>query len=233
MTLKEILSKNGISDEKCNLFQKYYEMLVDWNERMNLTAITDEEGVATKHFLDSLNANVDDVIESGSSVIDVGTGAGFPGIPLKINDSSIKLTLLDSLAKRVNFLNEVTNTLGLDNVRAIHARAEDMGIDKNYREQFDVCVSRAVANLATLAELCLPFVKCGGYFVSLKGPKAEQEIEEAKNAIKLLGGKFIRIERYAVSDTDLDHNIVIIKKLSHTPTKYPRKAPKPSKEPLI
>jgi len=233
MTLKEILSKNGISDEKCNLFQTYYEMLVDWNERMNLTAITDEEGVATKHFLDSLNANVDDVIKSASSVIDVGTGAGFPGIPLKIMDPTIKLTLLDSLAKRVNFLNEVTSELGLENVSAIHARAEDMGTDKKYREQYDVCVSRAVANLATLTELCLPFVKCGGYFVSLKGPKAEQEVEEAKNAIKLLGGKFIRIERYAVSDTDLDHNIVIIKKLSHTPTKYPRKAPKPSKEPLV
>jgi len=233
MTLKEILSKNGISDEKCNLFQTYYEMLVDWNERMKLTAITDEEGVATKHFLDSLNANVDDVIKSASSVIDVGTGAGFPGIPLKIMDPTIKLTLLDSLAKRVNFLNEVTSELGLENVSAIHARAEDMGTDKKYREQYDVCVSRAVANLATLTELCLPFVKCGGYFVSLKGPKAEQEVEEAKNAIKLLGGKFIRIERYAVSDTDLDHNIVIIKKLSHTPTKYPRKAPKPSKEPLV
>jgi len=233
MTLKEILSKNGISEEKCSLFEKYYEMLVDWNGRMNLTAITDEEGVATKHFLDSLNANIDGIIESGSSVIDVGTGAGFPGLPLKINDPTIKLTLLDSLAKRVNFLNEVANELKLTEVNVIHSRAEDAGVDTKYREKFDVCVSRAVANLATLTELCLPSVKCGGYFVSLKGPKAEEEVKDAKKAIKLLGGEFIRIERYAVSDTDLDHNIVIIKKVSHTPTKYPRKAPKPSKEPLL
>ena len=233
MTLKEILSKNGISDEKCSLFKKYYEMLVEWNEKINLTAITDEKDVAEKHFLDSLNANTNGIIKNGFSVIDVGTGAGFPGIPLKINDPSIKLTLLDSLAKRVNFLNEVTSSLGLKDVTALHARAEEMGIDKNHRERYDVCVSRAVANLATLSELCLPFVKKGGYFVSLKGPKAEEEVENAKKAIKLLGGEFVKIENYDVSDTDLNHNIVIIKKVSHTPTRYPRKAPKPSKEPLI
>lgn len=233
MILKEILLKNGISEEKCALFIKYYEMLTEWNEKINLTAITDEEGVAKKHFLDSLNANNNGIIKNGASVIDVGTGAGFPGIPLKINDPSIKLTLLDSLAKRVGFLNEVTDALGLKDVTAVHARAEELGIDKNYREKFDVCVSRAVANLATLCELCLPFVKVGGYFISLKGPKANQEADEAKKAIKLLGGEFAGIENYDVSDTDLNHNIVIIKKISHTPTKYPRKAPKPSKEPLM
>jgi len=233
MALKEILTKNNISDEKCSLFEKYYEMLIDWNEKINLTAITEEDEVAKKHFLDSLNANVSGIIEDGFSVIDVGTGAGFPGIPLKIDNPSIKLTLLDSLAKRVNFLNEVTSSLGLKDVTALHARAEDMGVDKKYREKFDICVSRAVANLATLSELCLPFVKKGGYFVSLKGPKAPEEVEEAKKAIKLLGGEFIKIENYDVSDTDLNHNIVLIKKVSQTPTKYPRKAPKPSKEPLV
>lgn len=233
MALKEILLKNGILEEKCAQFFKYYEMLIDWNEKINLTAITDEDEVAQKHFLDSLNANVDGIIKNGFSVIDVGTGAGFPGIPLKINDPSLKLTLLDSLAKRVNFLNEVTKSLGLENVAAVHARAEELGVKKEYREKFDVCVSRAVANLATLSELCLPFVKCGGYFVSLKGPKAEQEVNEAQKAIKILGGEFVGIENYDVSDTDLNHNIVIIKKISHTPTKYPRKAPKPAKEPLL
>lgn len=231
MSLKEILVNNNISEKTAEDFYKYYELLIDWNERINLTAITQEDEVATKHFLDSLNA-ARGIVTENMKVIDVGTGAGFPGLPVKIANPRVKLTLVDSLQKRIGFLNEVIDTLGLDNVETIHSRAEELGVNKNYREKYDLCVSRAVANLTTLCELCLPFVKVGGFFVSLKGPKAPEELELAKKAIGLLGGSLERIETYDVSDTDLNHNIVVIKKISHTPTKYPRKAPKPAKEPL-
>lgn len=231
MALREILIKNLISPENADKFHKYYELLVEWNEKINLTAITEEDDVAVKHFLDSLNA-AKGIVEDGMSVIDVGTGAGFPGLPVKIANPGISLTLVDSLNKRIGFLNEVISSLGLKGVETVHSRAEDLGINKDYREKYDVCVSRAVANLTTLCELCLPFVKVGGLFVSLKGPKAQEEAEEAKRAIELLGGSLTDIKSYDLSDTDLNHNIVIIKKISHTPTKYPRKAPKPSKEPL-
>ncbi len=231
MALREILKKNSISPENADKFHKYYELLVEWNEKINLTAITEEDDVAVKHFLDSLNA-AKGIVEDGMSVIDVGTGAGFPGLPVKIANPGISLTLVDSLNKRIGFLCEVISSLGLTDVETVHSRAEDLGINKDYREKYDVCVSRAVANLTTLCELCLPFVKVGGLFVSLKGPKAQEEAEEAKRAIELLGGSLTDIKSYDLSDTDLNHNIVIIKKISHTPTKYPRKAPKPSKEPL-
>ena len=231
MALRDILIKNLISPDNADKFYKYYELLVEWNEKINLTAITQEDDVAVKHFLDSLNA-AKGIVEDGMSVIDVGTGAGFPGLPVKIANPGISLTLVDSLNKRIGFLNEVISSLGLKDVETVHSRAEDLGINKDYREKYDVCVSRAVANLTTLCELCLPFVKVGGLFVSLKGPKAEEEAEEAKRAIELLGGSLKDIKSYDLSDTDLNHNIVIIKKISHTPTKYPRKAPKPSKEPL-
>lgn len=231
MALRDILIKNSISPENADKFYKYYELLVEWNEKINLTAITQEDDVAVKHFLDSLNA-AKGIVEDGMSVIDVGTGAGFPGLPVKIANPGISLTLVDSLNKRIGFLNEVISSLRLKDVETVHSRAEDLGINKDYREKYDVCVSRAVANLTTLCELCLPFVKVGGLFVSLKGPKAEEEAEEAKRAIELLGGSLTDIKSYDLSDTDLNHNIVIIKKISHTPTKYPRKAPKPSKEPL-
>ncbi len=231
MSLKEILVNNNISEKTAEDFYKYYELLINWNERINLTAITQEDEVATKHFLDSLNA-ARGIVTENMKVIDVGTGAGFPGLPVKIANPRVKLTLVDSLQKRIGFLNEVIDTLGLDNVETIHSRAEELGVNKNYREKYDLCVSRAVANLTTLCELCLPFVRVGGFFVSLKGPKAPEELELAKKAIGLLGGSLERIETYDVSDTDLNHNIVVIKKISHTPTKYPRKAPKPAKEPL-
>lgn len=231
MALKEILIKNSISSENADKFYKYYELLVEWNEKINLTAITEEDDVAVKHFLDSLNA-AKGIVNSGMKVIDVGTGAGFPGLPVKIDNPGISLTLVDSLNKRIGFLNEVISALDLTDVETVHSRAEDLGINKDYREKYDVCVSRAVANLTTLCELCLPFVKVGGLFVSLKGPKAEEEVKEAKKAIELLGGSLAEVKNYDLSDTDLNHNIVIIKKISHTPTKYPRKAPKPSKEPL-
>ena len=232
MGIREILGKNGIDESICNDFCKYYELLTLWNEKINLTAITEENEVAIKHFLDSLNA-AKGIIEDGMKVIDVGTGAGFPGLPIKIAQRGIILTLVDSLNKRINFLREVVTALGLDGVETVHSRAEELGVNKKYREAYDVCVSRAVANLATLCELCMPFVKVGGLFVSLKGPKAEEELASAKRAIELMGGEFVSMQPYDLSDTDLNHNIVIIKKISHTPTKYPRKAPKPSKEPLM
>lgn len=232
MSLREILADNQIEKTAIDNFQIYYEMLIDWNEKINLTAITEENDVAIKHFLDSLNA-AKGMVKPGMKVIDVGTGAGFPGLPVKIANPKIELTLVDSLNKRINFLNEVISSLGLDGVNTVHSRAEDLGVNKDYREKYDMCVSRAVSNLTTLCELCLPFVKVGGYFVSLKGPKAEEEIKEANRAISLLGGEFERMENYDLSDTELNHNIVVIKKISHTPTKYPRKAPKPSKEPLF
>lgn len=231
MALKEILINNNIDSATAEAFYRYYELLVEWNEKINLTAITEEDEVATKHFLDSLNA-AKGIAKDGMEVIDVGTGAGFPGLPVKIANPGIRLTLVDSLNKRINFLNEVVSELGLKDVTTVHSRAEEMGINKNHREKYDLCVSRAVANLTTLCELCLPFVKVGGMFVSLKGPKAAEELEEAKKAIGLLGGEFVKMQTYDVSDTDLNHNIVIIKKISQTPTKYPRKAPKPAKEPL-
>ncbi len=231
MSLKQILLDNNINENIAHDFETYYKLLYEWNQRINLTAITDEDDVAIKHFLDSLNA-ANGMVKEGMKVIDVGTGAGFPGLPIKIANPQIELTLVDSLNKRINFLNEVVSHLGLENVETVHSRAEELGVNKNYREMYDMCVSRAVANLTTLCELCLPFVKNGGLFVSLKGPKAQEEAEEAKNAIKLLGGELEKIENYDLSDTDLNHNIVVIKKISHTPTRYPRKAPKPAKEPL-
>jgi len=231
MSLKEILLKNNIEEKTVEDFYRYYELLIHRNEMINLTAITDEDDVAIKHFLDSLNA-ARDMVKPGMSVIDVGTGAGFPGLPIKIANPGIKLTLVDSLNKRINFLNEVISSLELQDVVTVHSRAEELGVNKAYREKYDMCVSRAVANLTTLCELCLPFVKPGGYFVSLKGPKASEELDAAKRAIELLGGKFEKMENYDLSDTDLNHNIVVIKKISQTPTKYPRKAPKPAKEPL-
>ena len=185
---KQLLLDYGLSESQAQQFEKYFELLVDWNEKINLTAITEEYDVVTKHFLDCLMCDKSGVISHGASVIDVGTGAGFPGIPLKIANNSLDVTLLDSLAKRLNFLNEVIGELKLGNITTVHARAEDGGRDASLREKFDVAVSRAVANLSTLSELCLPFVKVGGYFVSMKGPGADEEIAAAKNAIKILGG---------------------------------------------
>lgn len=229
----EILTTNGVDKQKSELFGKYYHLLIDWNEKINLTAITDEEEVAYKHFLDCISVFASDAIKPHSKVIDIGTGAGFPGIPMKIYDDSLEITLLDSLNKRINFLGEVISQLHLDSMTSLHGRAEDYGVSKAHREKYDICVSRAVANLATLSELCLPFVKVGGYFIAMKGPKATEEIETAKKAITLLGGEIEKVINYDISDTDYDHNMIMIKKISATSTKYPRKAPKPSKEPLI
>lgn len=225
-TIKELVKTNT---EK---FIKYYELLKEWNEKINLTAITEEYDVATKHFLDCLAIFDHFEFKEGASVIDVGTGAGFPAAVMAIARPDLKITMLDSLNKRVNFLNEVIKELDLKNCEAVHFRAEDAGRNEKYREKFDFSVSRAVASLPSLCELCLPFVKKDGYFISLKGPSVTEEIENAKNAIKLLSGKLEGVVNYEIPTTDLKHNLVIIKKISAILAKYPRKSPKPIKEPL-
>ena len=221
-----------LTEQQIQQFIQYYEMLVEWNQVMNLTAITEYDDVMKKHFVDSVSLIKAYDVSKSASVIDVGTGAGFPGLALKIAYPNLKVTLLDSLNKRINFLNAVIEKLELTGVDTVHGRAEDFAKPDKLREKFDLCVSRAVANLASLTELCMPFVKVGGYFVSLKGPKAEEEVADAKKAIALLGGEFVEIKNYAIDETDLEHNLVIIKKIKPCEKRFPRNAPKPIKEPL-
>ena len=226
----------SLSQEQKQQFVTYYEYLIEKNKVMNLTAITEYEEVIVKHFLDSLSIVKAGCFEqnalNGKSVIDIGTGAGFPGIPLKIAFPQLKITLLDSLNKRVNFLNEVIEILGLSKVEAVHGRAEDYAKQKEYRECFDFCVSRAVANLSTLSEYCIPFVKEGGCFISYKSGKIDEELSQAGNAVKILGGKVLDVVKFPLMGTDMDRSFVIIKKTRPTAKKYPRKAGLPSKEPL-
>lgn len=211
-------------------FFEYMELLIEWNEKMNLTAITEPEEIILKHFIDSITILKD--IKDNSRVVDVGTGAGFPGIPLKIIREDIEITLLDSLNKRVNFLNEVIEQLKLKKITAIHSRAEELGKNKKYRENFDYATSRAVANLSTLAEYLMPFVKLNGACISMKGSDVETEIEESKKAISILGGEIKNIEKFQLPKSDMNRNIIIINKVKCTPSKYPRKAGTPAKEPI-
>lgn len=224
-----------ISEEQTKQFLAYYELLTEWNSFMNLTAITEFNEVMKKHFVDSLSLikAVPDINEKSYSLIDVGTGAGFPGIPLKIMFPSIKVVLLDSLNKRISFLNEVIDKLELKDIQAFHGRAEDYAKQKEYRENFDMCVSRAVANLSTLSEYCLPFVKKGGYFISYKSDKVTEEFEHAGKAIKTLGGVYQSRVEFYLPNSDIYRNLFIIKKENTTPGKYPRKAGLPSKEPIM
>lgn len=233
-TLEKETKQLGItlSEKQIQQFIRYYELLVEWNSFMNLTAITEYEEVMEKHFVDSLAAVKVCDFHQVKSLIDIGTGAGFPGIPLKIAFPHLEVVLLDSLNKRTKFLNEVINQLGLENIRTIHGRAEDYAKQKEYREQFDVCVSRAVANLSTLSEYCIPYVKNTGEFISYKSGKIEEEVEQARNAVFILGGKISKIEKFCLADTDMERSFVIINKEKKTPGKYPRKAGMPSKEPL-
>ena len=222
----------NLSENQVQQFLTYYEMLVEWNEVMNLTAITEYDEVMKKHFVDSLSLIQTFDVTKTVSVIDVGTGAGFPGLALKIAYPNMKVTLLDSLNKRINFLNAVTEKLGLTDVETVHGRAEDFAKPGKLREKYDLCVSRAVANLTTLSEYCLPFVKVGGEFISYKSEKITEEMENAKKAISLLGGKFDRSKDFYLPDSDIYRNLVVIKKVKETPKKFPRKAGLPSKEPL-
>ena len=222
-----------ISDEQIRQFLKYYEMLVEWNEVMNLTAITEYDEVMKKHFVDSISLCKAYDVSQKKTVIDVGTGAGFPGLALKIAFPNLQVTLLDSLNKRVNFLNEVIEKLGLKDVTAVHGRAEDYAKQKEHREKYDFCVSRAVANLSTLSEYCIPFVKEGGSFISYKSGKIDEELAQAENAVKILGGKVQDVVKFPLMGTDMDRSFVVIKKVKTTAKKYPRKAGLPSKEPLM
>lgn len=238
MNNKEILKKGieelGITtnDEMLNNLKIYREILVEWNKVMNLTGIEDEKEVYIKHFLDSISAVKNGYIKDGMSIIDVGTGAGFPGMPLRICLENLKVTLLDSLNKRINFLQEVAKNVGIDDIEYIHGRAEDFGKDEQYREQYDIATARAVAGLPVLMEFCVPFVKVGGYFVCLKGPNANLELEESKAAMEALGVEFIEKINVDLPDSELNHNILVFKKIKNTPEKYPRKAGKPAKSPI-
>ena len=218
------------SVEQMEQFYKYMNLLIEWNEKMNLTAIIEPSEIILKHFIDSITILKD--IKDGSTVVDVGTGAGFPGIPLSIMNPTLKITLVDSLNKRLIFLQEVIKELNLKKVELIHARAEEFGRNKKYREKFDIATSRAVANLATLSEYLLPLVKINGQAISMKAGNASQEIEEAQKAIKTLGGHINRIDEFYLPQTDIARTIIIIDKIKETPNQYPRKAGTPSKEPI-
>ncbi|MFA7637568.1 MAG: 16S rRNA (guanine(527)-N(7))-methyltransferase RsmG [Monoglobales bacterium] len=220
----------SLDGEKADMFMTYMDMLAETNKSLNLTAITEPQEIITKHFLDSLTASK--FIPEGASVIDVGCGAGFPGLPLKIAREDISLTLLDSLNKRLAFINSVIYATGISGATCVHSRAEDGGQDKAHREKYDVALSRAVANMAVLCEYCLPYVKVGGMFLALKGPAASEELKSAENAIKTLGGELSEIAELSVPYTDLLHKIVVVKKVKPCPKQYPRKAGIPSKKPL-
>lgn len=219
-----------ISEYQKEQLLNYSYLLKEWNKKINLTAITDDEGIAIKHFLDSASALCTGKI--GKKIIDVGTGAGFPGMVLKILKPDIELTLLDSLNKRINFLNTVASEISLTSVETVHMRAEDGGKNIKYREGFDTAVSRAVANLRILAEYCLPYVKVGGYFLALKGPVAEEELTDANRAISILGGETEAVFNAKIPYSALNHKIIIIKKVRHTPMKYPRKSVLITKNPI-
>ena len=231
LDMKDKLEKININinEEQTRKFYDYMSLILEWNEKINLTAITKQDDVVLKHFVDSLT--IQKYLNNSLRIVDVGTGAGFPGIPLNIINSNLNYTLIDSLNKRINFLNEVINKLELKNIIAVHSRAEDFA--KENKESFDIATSRAVASLNILVEYLLPLVKVGGICICMKGSNVQSEINDAKNAIKILGGEIEKIEEVTLPDSDNIRNIVIIKKVKETPKKYPRKAGTAVKEPII
>lgn len=222
----------NINKKQLNQFMDYKKLLLIWNEKVNLTAITQADEIISKHFVDCISILCGTKIGQGASIIDVGTGAGFPGVPLKIMRPDISITLLDSLNKRISFLEALVAKLEINGVLCVHSRAEDGGKNPLYREKFDFCVSRAVANLAVLSEYCLPFIKVGGFFISLKGPDINEEIEAAKKAIQVLGGSVEKVVNIQIPHTDIKHSLVMIKKLCQTPAQFPRKAGKVNRDPI-
>lgn len=235
--LEELLVKGAqhyqksITPYQVEQFVKYMELLKEWNKKINLTAIEDDREIIIKHFIDSISI-LPFIKDHKQRLVDVGTGAGFPGIPLKIADQDIEVTLLDSLEKRVKFLNEVIKSINISGIKAVHGRAEDMGINPDHREKYDTAVARAVANLPVLLEYCMPFVKINGIFIAMKGSSTE-EFDNCSRALDILGGKIEKIEKMVLPFTNIERNVVVVRKFRQTPTKYPRKAGKPVKEPLI
>jgi 16S rRNA (guanine527-N7)-methyltransferase len=228
--LKEL--EINLDSETLQKYEIYKDLLVEWNKKFNITTITEEDEIYIKHFCDSLSLVNTKLFDGKKRVIDVGTGGGFPGLVLKIYNEELDMTLMDSLNKRIIFLNEVINKLNLSNVETIHARAEELGISNEHREKYDIAVSRAVASLNTLSEYCLPFVKVGGYFIAMKGPDVKEEVEESKNAIDILGGELESIKEIKLPYLDITHTLIMIKKVKQTPKKYPRQQGKPKKNPL-
>ena len=221
-----------LNDTQKNQFIQFYEYLVEKNKVMNLTGITEFQEVLVKHFLDSLACVKAVDMSKVNRIMDIGTGAGFPGVPLKIAFPHLEACLLDSLKKRVNFLEETFQLLKLENITAIHGRAEEFAKNKAYRETYDLCVSRAVSNLATLSEYCLPYVKTGGFFISYKSGTVQEEVEQAQKAVKILGGKIQDVVYFQLPDSEIQRSLVVIEKIKATPGRYPRKAGTPLKEPL-
>jgi 16S rRNA (guanine527-N7)-methyltransferase len=231
--MKQYAKKIGIvlEEEQIEQFYQYEKLLLIWNEKINLTAITKPEEIILKHFIDSMT--IAKYIGANKTLVDVGTGAGFPGIPLKIIRKDIQITLLDSLNKRVQFLNEIIKQLELKEVETIHGRVEEFGKNKKYREKFDYATSRAVANLTTLSEYLLPLVKIEGKCICMKGSTVKEEIDQSQKAIAILGGKIEEIEAFQLPESDIDRHIVLLRKIKQTPAKYPRKPGTPSKEPIL
>ena len=230
-TFKVECKKNNIKfdEQKSEKLYEYMKLILEWNEKINLTAIKDEKMFIVKHFIDSLTVN--NFLDNAQNLLDIGTGAGFPGIPLKIYNPDINITLIDAVNKKIMVLNDIINKLELQNIEALHIRAEDLAKDLNYRESFDVVTTRAVSNFSTISEYMLPFVKIDGKAICMKGPNVEEELEYAKNPIKILGGTIEKVEKFNINN-EFERNLVVIKKVKQTDKKYPRGQGKPSKEPL-
>ncbi len=232
MLLKDGAAQYGVqlSEDELSAFTVYKDLLSEWNQKINLTAIEEDKDVVSKHFVDSLS--IIPFLNNSKTLIDVGTGAGFPGLPVKIAKPDLEVVLLDSLEKRIGFLNKVINELNMEKITALHSRAEDTGNSPKYREKFDAVTARAVAALPVLLEYCMPLVRIGGIFIAMKGSSLSDK-DEAGKALNILGGTIEEVKEFYLPGSDMKRNIIVIRKLRQTPTKYPRKAGKPSKEPLI